>query len=62
MTQNIHMPGNSDLFIFCDQPYSPADLSVTYSHVRQTAFLLDTNNYCFLLLNRGSSLAKYIRW
>ena len=44
MKQNIHMPGNSDLFIFCDQPYSPADLSVPYS---QTAFLLDTNDNSF---------------
>ena len=33
MTQKICMLGNSDLFIFCDQPYSPADLSVPYSHM-----------------------------
>ena len=49
MTQNIHTPGNSVLFIFCDQADSPADLSVPHLYVHQTALLLDRNNYCFIV-------------
>ena len=41
MTQNIHTPGNTFLFIFCDQPDSPTDLGVTYLHIHQADLLCE---------------------
>ena len=57
MTQYIHTPGNSILFIFCDQLDTPADLSVPCQfHVHQAARIINV-----LSSNRGPSHTKYIK-
>ena len=56
MTQNIHTPENSILFIFCDQPDSPADMSVSSFYVHPAARIINV-----LSLNRGPSYAKFIK-